>query len=152
MSKGVTGPFLVCAPLSTLPNWMSELKRFTPKVSCLHSLYNSLIVTLFRYIFILILQIPTVLFHGNQEKRDALLLEIKQKFKIDGVHGVKFFPVVVTSFEVVIRGISVLFSAFFPIWRIFFFVDRKVLERLQWRYIIVDEGNESLRLVMKHHI
>lgn len=33
MDKGVTGPFLVCAPLSTLPNWMSEFKRFTPRVS-----------------------------------------------------------------------------------------------------------------------
>lgn len=32
MDKGVTGPFLVCAPLSTLPNWMSEFKRFTPRV------------------------------------------------------------------------------------------------------------------------
>ena len=33
MDKGVTGPFLVCAPLSTLPNWMSEFKRFCPRVS-----------------------------------------------------------------------------------------------------------------------
>lgn len=33
MDKGVTGPFLVCAPLSTLPNWMSEFKRFTPRVN-----------------------------------------------------------------------------------------------------------------------
>lgn len=32
VGKGVVGPFLVCAPLSTLPNWMSELKRFTPRV------------------------------------------------------------------------------------------------------------------------
>ena len=33
MGKGVTGPFLVCAPLSTLTNWISEFKRFTPRVS-----------------------------------------------------------------------------------------------------------------------
>lgn len=31
--KGVPGPFLVCAPLSTLPNWYSEFKRFAPTVS-----------------------------------------------------------------------------------------------------------------------
>lgn len=30
---GVRGPFLVVAPLSTLPNWLSEFKRFTPNVS-----------------------------------------------------------------------------------------------------------------------
>jgi len=97
MDKGVVGPFLVCAPLSTLPNWLSEFKRFTPRI-------------------------PTVLYHGNQEKRDDLLPEIKQKFRIPGYPGVKYFPVVITSFEVIIR-------------------DRAVLERFQWRYIIVDEGH-----------
>lgn len=109
MDKGVTGPFLVCAPLSTLPNWMSEFKRFTPRI-------------------------PIVLYHGNQEKRDEVITEIRQKFKIPGINGIKFFPVVITSFEVVIR-------------------DRKVLERLQWRYIIVDEGhrlkNYQSRLVQE---
>ena len=35
INKGVVGPFLVCGPLSTLPNWMSEFKRFTPRVSFL---------------------------------------------------------------------------------------------------------------------
>ncbi|XP_057369062.1 lymphoid-specific helicase-like [Daphnia carinata] len=109
MDKGVTGPFLVCAPLSTLPNWMSEFKRFSPRI-------------------------PTVLYHGNQEKRDEVITEIRQKFKIPGINGLKFFPVVITSFEVVIR-------------------DRKVLEQLQWRYIIVDEGhrlkNYQCRLVQE---
>lgn len=33
VERGVTGPFLVCGPLSTLPNWMSEFRRFTPKVN-----------------------------------------------------------------------------------------------------------------------
>jgi ATP-dependent DNA helicase len=28
----VTGPFLVVAPLSTLPNWMLEFERFAPQV------------------------------------------------------------------------------------------------------------------------
>ena len=32
VERGVPGPFLVCGPLSTLPNWMSEFKRFTPEV------------------------------------------------------------------------------------------------------------------------
>ena len=29
-SKGVFGPFMIVAPLSTLPNWVSEFKRWTP--------------------------------------------------------------------------------------------------------------------------
>lgn len=32
IQRGVPGPFLVCGPLSTLPNWMAEFKRFTPEV------------------------------------------------------------------------------------------------------------------------
>ena len=32
IQKGVSGPYLVIAPLSTLPNWMAEFKRFSPKV------------------------------------------------------------------------------------------------------------------------
>lgn len=34
IEKKVMGPFLVVAPLSTLPNWISEFKRFTPQVGC----------------------------------------------------------------------------------------------------------------------
>lgn len=33
LEKKVDGPFLVVGPLSTLPNWISEFKRFTPEVS-----------------------------------------------------------------------------------------------------------------------
>ncbi len=33
IEKGVKGPFLVAAPLSTVPNWVAEFKKFTPKVS-----------------------------------------------------------------------------------------------------------------------
>ena len=33
VEQGLLGPFLVCAPLSTVPNWVSEFKRFTPKVN-----------------------------------------------------------------------------------------------------------------------
>ena len=32
IEMGVQGPFLVAAPLSTLPNWVSEFKKFTPEV------------------------------------------------------------------------------------------------------------------------
>jgi len=33
VTNGIEGPFLICAPLSTIPNWIAELKRFAPKVS-----------------------------------------------------------------------------------------------------------------------
>ena len=35
VNMGVPGPYLVVAPLSTLPNWQSEFERFAPKVSSL---------------------------------------------------------------------------------------------------------------------
>jgi len=43
MDKGVVGPFLVCAPLSTLPNWLSEFKRFTPRVSVILNNANQIV-------------------------------------------------------------------------------------------------------------
>ncbi|XP_012515132.1 PREDICTED: lymphoid-specific helicase isoform X7 [Propithecus coquereli] len=49
IQRGVPGPFLVCGPLSTLPNWMAEFKRFTP-------------------------EIPTMLYHGTQQERRKLIL------------------------------------------------------------------------------
>ena len=33
IEMGVKGPFLVAAPLSTVPNWVEEFRRFTPSVS-----------------------------------------------------------------------------------------------------------------------
>ncbi|XP_070379390.1 lymphoid-specific helicase-like isoform X2 [Dermacentor albipictus] len=47
VESGLPGPYLVVAPLSTLPNWLSELQRFTPSLS-------------------------VVLYHGPMEERHAL--------------------------------------------------------------------------------
>ncbi|XP_006831229.1 PREDICTED: lymphoid-specific helicase isoform X4 [Chrysochloris asiatica] len=49
IQRGVPGPFLVCGPLSTLPNWMAEFKRFTPEIT-------------------------TMLYHGTQKERQKLIL------------------------------------------------------------------------------
>ena len=38
MERGVDGPFLIVAPLSTLSNWQSEMKRFAPTIN--HLLYH----------------------------------------------------------------------------------------------------------------
>ncbi|XP_021436069.2 lymphoid-specific helicase isoform X3 [Oncorhynchus mykiss] len=70
LERKVMGPFLVVAPLSTLPNWINEFKRFTPEVS-------------------------VQLYHGPAKDRMALLKQIR---KPQGLHNM--FPVVVTSFEI----------------------------------------------------
>ena len=38
--NNIPGPFMVVAPLSTLPNWKSEFKRFAPKV-CFLAVFSS---------------------------------------------------------------------------------------------------------------
>uniref|UniRef100_A0A2K5QPQ5 Helicase, lymphoid specific n=1 Tax=Cebus imitator TaxID=2715852 RepID=A0A2K5QPQ5_CEBIM len=73
IQRGVPGPFLVCGPLSTLPNWMAEFKRFTP-------------------------DIPTMLYHGTQEERQKLVRNIHKRQGTLQIH-----PVVVTSFEIAMR-------------------------------------------------
>ncbi|XP_070696903.1 lymphoid-specific helicase isoform X2 [Pempheris klunzingeri] len=70
IEKKVMGPFLVVAPLSTLPNWISEFKRFTPEVSVL-------------------------LYHGPQPERAKLLKQIRRP-----QGPLSMCPVVVTSFEI----------------------------------------------------
>ncbi|KAF8985532.1 hypothetical protein BGZ46_003821 [Entomortierella lignicola] len=88
--KGIWGPFLVVAPLSTLANWVIEFERFVPGI-------------------------PVELYHGTPEEREH---KRNHKFKkLDFT-----FPIIVTSYEIVIR-------------------DRKFLSRYQWKYIIVDEGH-----------
>ncbi|XP_034021354.1 LOW QUALITY PROTEIN: lymphoid-specific helicase [Thalassophryne amazonica] len=97
IEKKVMGPFLVVAPLSTLPNWISEFKRFTPDVSVL-------------------------LYHGPQPERAKLLKQIRR------LHSpLSMCPVVITSFEIAM-------------------IDRKVLQRFQWKYLIVDEGHRIKNL------
>ncbi|XP_064086044.1 lymphocyte-specific helicase-like [Macrobrachium nipponense] len=96
VEKGVQGPFLILGPLSTLPNWMAEFKRFAPAV-------------------------PVVLYHGSEQDRIAKLKVINNKSLVEGTpHSVH--PVVVTSYEVVIR-------------------DTKYLSKYMWRYLCVDEGH-----------
>ncbi|XP_063347492.1 lymphoid-specific helicase isoform X2 [Pelmatolapia mariae] len=97
IEKKVLGPFLVVAPLSTLPNWINEFKRFTPEVSVL-------------------------LYHGSQPERTKLL---KQICRPQG--PLSMCPVVITSFEISM-------------------IDRKLLQRFQWKYLIVDEGHRIKNL------
>ncbi|GCC35375.1 hypothetical protein chiPu_0013858 [Chiloscyllium punctatum] len=73
VDRGVPGPFFVCGPLSTLPNWVSEFKRFTP-------------------------EIPVLLYHGNQKDR---LQSLRKIHKRQG--SLHILPVVITSYEIAMR-------------------------------------------------
>uniref|UniRef100_A0A3B3SIW1 Proliferation-associated SNF2-like protein n=1 Tax=Paramormyrops kingsleyae TaxID=1676925 RepID=A0A3B3SIW1_9TELE len=73
VEKKVLGPYLVVAPLSTVSNWISEFKRFTPDVSVL-------------------------LYHGPQADRINL---VKKIHKTQG--PLNMYPVVITSFEIAMR-------------------------------------------------
>ncbi|XP_061767045.1 lymphoid-specific helicase isoform X2 [Nerophis ophidion] len=97
IEKKVMGPFLVVAPLSTLPNWINEFKRFTPQVS-------------------------VQLYHGPHSERSKLLKHIRRP-----QGALNMCPVVITSFEIAM-------------------IDRKFLQRCQWKYLIVDEGHRIKNL------
>ncbi|XP_070608065.1 lymphoid-specific helicase [Erythrolamprus reginae] len=73
VERGVAGPFLICAPLSTLPNWIAEFKRFTP-------------------------EIPIMLYHGTQQERRGLIHKMRRKESSLNIH-----PIVITSFEIAMR-------------------------------------------------
>ncbi|XP_044153076.1 lymphoid-specific helicase [Bufo gargarizans] len=73
IERGVPGPFFVCGPLSTLPNWLSEFKRFCP-------------------------EIPVLLYHGTPPERQVLAKRINKR---EGT--LQVYPVVITSFEISMR-------------------------------------------------
>ncbi|BFZ57202.1 Putative ATPase [Savitreella phatthalungensis] len=95
--KGVVGPYLVCAPLSTIANWVKEFRRFAPKI-------------------------PVLLYHGDKAARADMRKLHKFNSKVD-----EDFPVIVTSYEIVMH-------------------DRKYLQNLHWKYIVVDEGHRLKNL------
>uniref|UniRef100_A0A4W3K1U7 Proliferation-associated SNF2-like protein n=1 Tax=Callorhinchus milii TaxID=7868 RepID=A0A4W3K1U7_CALMI len=73
VERDVPGPFFVCGPLSTLPNWVSEFKRFTP-------------------------ELPVLLYHGDQKERRRILRKVHKRHGSRHI-----FPVVVTSYEIAMR-------------------------------------------------
>jgi ATP-dependent DNA helicase len=73
-SMNVPGPFLIVAPLATLPNWVREVKKWLP---CL----------------------PVIRYHGPGPERERMLrtsLNPKNKKQPD-------FPAIITSYEVAIK-------------------------------------------------
>lgn len=75
--KGVYGPFLIAAPLSTLANWESEIKRFAPTLPCL-------------------------VYHGNKIDRAALREKHFGKGRGKIVKP-ETFPIIITSYEIIMN-------------------------------------------------
>jgi ATP-dependent DNA helicase len=74
LTQGVSGPFLIVAPLATLPNWVREFEKWLPSQ-------------------------PVVRYHGTGIEREAIFrgpMNPKERKNKD-------FPFIVTSFETAIR-------------------------------------------------
>ncbi|RDA89451.1 hypothetical protein CP532_6113, partial [Ophiocordyceps camponoti-leonardi (nom. inval.)] len=90
------GPHLIVAPLSTLGNWENEFRKWTPSI-------------------------PVLMYHGDKKRRDELYrLKIAANLS-QGRPNAKF-PIVLTSYEMVLR-------------------DQHHLSRVNWEFIIIDEGH-----------
>lgn len=73
-SMNVNGPYIVVAPLATLPNWIREFEKWLPSL-------------------------PAIRYHGAAKDRDRMLngpLDVRNRRNPD-------FPVIVTSYEVAIK-------------------------------------------------
>jgi len=78
-TMGVPGPFLVVAPLATLPNWVREFEKWLPAVE-------------------------VVRYHGSPEVRKQLMkTSLNPKLR-----KTPAFPIIVTSYEVSIKDMSQL--------------------------------------------
>ncbi|KAL2715483.1 lymphoid-specific helicase-like [Vespula squamosa] len=83
IEKHQNGPYLIIVPLSTMPNWISEFKKFAPSL-------------------------PVIVFHGPKNERLNLSKKIKQSHHIMG--GYKTQPIVLTTFEIPLLENSFLMS------------------------------------------
>lgn len=72
IEKKQSGPYLIIAPLSTIPNWLMEFERFAP-------------------------DIPVVLFYAGKYERKDKRAEVRQKYHVK--NGYKTQPVVITTYE-----------------------------------------------------
>jgi ATP-dependent DNA helicase len=95
-SKGVSGPYLIVGPLSVLPNWASEFARWCPTM-------------------------PVIIYHGSRDVR-ADIRNKHMKVPARGGSVGDTFPVILTSFEIVMQ-------------------DRSHLQRFNFKYVVVDEGH-----------
>lgn len=97
------GPHLIVAPLSTLSNWIAEFQKWAPSI-------------------------PVVMYHGNPKDRQAihkrnLMANLDRRGR-----PTKKFPVVCTSYEMIIQ-------------------DSALLSRINWEFIIIVRLSRSCVLL-----
>ncbi|CAH1105621.1 unnamed protein product [Psylliodes chrysocephalus] len=80
MERKIPGPYLVIAPLSTIPNWESEFERFAPSV-------------------------PVFVFHGSEHDRKAQYSSLMKKYAIGDF---KTQGVILTTYQVPLLEFSFL--------------------------------------------
>ncbi|KAH0798843.1 SNF2 family N-terminal domain containing protein [Histomonas meleagridis] len=95
----ITGPFLVVAPLSTLPHWKNEFERWTD-LNC-------------------------IVFHGDSESRKMIIEYEIQVFD----ERARIIPTRV-AFDVMVTNYDI------------FRTEYKLLQSIEWRYLVVDEGHK----------
>ncbi|VVC32978.1 Hypothetical protein CINCED_3A016157 [Cinara cedri] len=73
IEMGITGPFMVIAPLSTIPNWLTEFAKFAP-------------------------QLHALLYHGDKKEREKIRSEFG---KMHNVNDKYCYSIIITSYEVI---------------------------------------------------
>jgi len=110
--QDVAGPFMVVGPLSTLHNWANEFRKWAPEMDA-------------------------VIYHGSKDERKELRGahwrgKNEKGAKSDKAATGKRDPVMITSYEIVIRDVA-------------------ELRKMNWKFIIIDEGhrlkNMNCRLI-----
>ncbi|KAJ8969680.1 hypothetical protein NQ314_001642 [Rhamnusium bicolor] len=80
LERNTLGPYLIVAPLSTIPNWESEFKRFAPRI-------------------------PLVVFCGSQFERIDKYKKIRRKYSIGKMQTC---PVVLVSYQIPLLELNFL--------------------------------------------
>lgn len=101
------GPHLIIAPLSTLSNWLNEFHTWAPSI-------------------------PVVMYHGTPDQRAAIRTTKMEKHLKSG-RPTERFPVVCTSYEIILR-------------------DHAALSRINWEFIIIVSQFASLEQLKKPDI
>lgn len=74
--KQQSGPYLIVAPLSTIPNWTMEFEKFAP-------------------------ELPVTVLYGSIDERSIIHQQILRKHKV--TNGYSASPIVLTTFEIPLR-------------------------------------------------
>ena len=121
--------------MAVVSNYLTQFKPIKCLPNCLMVVDDWLRLIWGLYVkelkcIVLFEQVYTVLYHGTPETRSQLREKLMRIRKYS--HGLKSLPVVISSYEILMR-------------------DRPLLERygLEWKYLIVDEGHRLKNLNCK---